>query len=66
MNDRRKCPRCRGYLLRVSGREAEHHECLNCGFSDEQSPLTAIEARLEADEAATAAERAEAESPAGD
>ena len=54
MNDHRKCPRCRGYLLRVAGREYDHRECLNCGFSEaEQS-------------AAAAAEHAEAESPAGD
>jgi Zn ribbon nucleic-acid-binding protein len=65
MNDHRKCPRCKGYLLRVSGREADHRECLNCGFSDEQSPLTAIEARYEAEQNA-AAEHAEAQSPAGD
>lgn len=67
MNDHRKCPRCRGYLLRVAGREYDHRECLNCGFSDEQSPLTAIEARYEAEQsAAAAAEHAETESPAGD
>ena len=32
--------------MRVPGREYDHHECLNCGFSDEPNELALIEARL--------------------
>ena len=64
MSDKQTCPRCHGYLLRIAGREDDHRECLNCGFSDEPSPITAIEARHEAEQ--TRSRQAEAETPAGD
>jgi Zn ribbon nucleic-acid-binding protein len=49
-------------LLRVSGREFDHHECLNCGFSDEPSPVAAIEQRPKRVEES----RRRHEMPAGD
>jgi ribosomal protein S27AE len=35
MNEKRRCPRCSGFLLKVDSQYASHYECLNCGFSDE-------------------------------
>lgn len=65
MKAKPRCPRCSGYLVRVSGREYDHRECLNCGFSDEPSAMTAIESRLEV-ERMREAEAEHSEMPAGD